>query len=151
MKSAILIGVAGALATGVAIGVQATLTNRASSMIGFLQTSLWTNLMAGVVSGLAIMLIRSLAGPTDGITRAVIFLVTTSGIVGIMVVMGIGFSLPRTGITAGLSALIFGQLLVSLIVDSTGIGGAEPIPLTVQRIAGVFVMGIAVYLFVPRS
>jgi transporter family-2 protein len=74
-----------------------------------------------------------------------------AGLLGIGIVMGVAFSLSKVGVTAGIAALIMGQLLVSIIVDTSGWGGVEPIPLSPSRIVGLFVMGLAVYLLVPRA
>jgi uncharacterized membrane protein YdcZ (DUF606 family) len=54
-------------------------------------------------------------------------------------------------VTAGVAAIILGQLLVSVIVDTIGWGGAEPIPLSLRHIVGLAIMAIAVYLLLPRD
>ena len=78
-------------------------------------------------------------------------MVAVSGTLGILIITGLSFSLQRAGVAAGLATIILGQLIVSIIVDTRGIGGAEPIPLTIPRIGGLFVMAIAVYLLMPRN
>lgn len=47
--------------------------------------------------------------------------------------------------------IILGQLGISVFVDSKGVGGVEPIPLTLQRVAGLLVMAVAVFLLLPRE
>jgi transporter family-2 protein len=74
-----------------------------------------------------------------------------SGTLGILVITGVSFSLQRTGVTAGLAAILMGQLLVGLIADSTGLGGVDPIPFEFRRVLGLGVMALAVYLLLPRT
>lgn len=74
-----------------------------------------------------------------------------SGLLGILIITGISFSLQRAGIAAGLASVIFGQLLISILIDSFGIGGADPIPLTMTRVLGLLVTGFGVYLLLPKT
>jgi uncharacterized membrane protein YdcZ (DUF606 family) len=70
---------------------------------------------------------------------------------GILIVIGVAFSLRYVGVTAGAAAIIMGQLLISTIVDATGLSGQTPIPISWQRFAGLLVMGLAVFLLLPRE
>ena len=152
MRTAIIVGAFGALATGVAIGIQATLTSRVGGIIGNIRTGLLTNFLGGVIAGVVVLALIFLQGsgawkiPTNAVV-----MVAVSGTLGILIITGISFSLQRAGVAAGLATIILGQLIVSVIVDSRGIGSIEPIPLTIQRVSGLFVMAIAVYLLMPRN
>jgi uncharacterized membrane protein YdcZ (DUF606 family) len=54
-------------------------------------------------------------------------------------------------VAAGVASMVMGQMIIGAIIDTTGISGADPIPLTLQRVAGLMVMAIAIYLLLPRS
>ena len=56
-----------------------------------------------------------------------------------------------TGVTAGTAAIILGQLMISTIVDAVGLSGNDPIPITWQRVAGLLVMSLAVFLLLPQD
>lgn len=152
MKNFIYLGVLTALATGVAIGIQATFSSRGGQIIGATRTGVLTNLGSGIFATIfiAITLIwrtvewRHLPGATIG-------MLLFSGGLGVLIVIGAAFAMGTVGVTAGMSSLILGQLLVSTVVDSLGWGGLVPIPLTWQRIAGLLVMALAVWLLVPRN
>lgn len=152
MKNSILMGISGALITGMIISIQATLSSRGGSIIGPIRTGLITNIGSGLFALLilGITLVwrvlewRNLPAPTIGM---LIF----SGGLGILVVIGVSFSLRYTGVTAGSAALIMGQLLISMVVDGLGWSGQEAIPVTWQRILGLLMMGVAVYLFLPKD
>jgi transporter family-2 protein len=151
LSTKILLGAFGALATGLAIGVQSTITSRAGSMIGDIRTGLLTNFLGGIIAGGLVGLVIVREGSQSwNIPRSALGLVAISGLLGIFIITGISFSLQRAGVAAGLATVILGQMVVSIIVDSFGIGGAESIPLTAQRVSGIFVLGLAVYLLLPR-
>ncbi|MCK5319232.1 MAG: hypothetical protein KAJ55_15070, partial [Anaerolineales bacterium] len=57
MRAAIIVGAIGALATGVAIGIQATLTSRAGGIIGNIRTGLLTNFLGGAIAGVVILIL----------------------------------------------------------------------------------------------
>ncbi len=152
MKSAILLGVVGALATGIAIGVQSTLSSRIGGLIGHIRTGLLTNLIGGIVAGgiVLVMVLRQGAGSWR-VPAAPSVMLLVSGTLGLLIITGIAFSFQRTGVAAGVATLILGQLAVSVIVDTKGVGDVAPISLTWQRLLGLLVMGAAVYLLLPRE
>ena len=152
MKSAILLGVVAALTTGIAIGVQSTLGSRIGGLVGSVRTGLLTNLVGGIVAG-GIVLVLVLRQGTGAwrVPLAPSVMLLVSGTLGVLIITGIAFSFQRTGVAAGFATLILGQLAVSVIVDTMGIGDVAPIPLTWQRLCGLLVMGLAVYLLLPRE
>jgi len=121
-------------------------------VISALRTGLLTNAIGGAIAGLIVLLLMLRQGvgawrpPT-----AVTVTLAISGILGIGIITGIAFSLQRTGVATGIATLIAGQLIISVIVDSKGIGGVDPIPLTPQRVLGLVVMAAAVYLLLPKQ
>ncbi|MGD8455763.1 MAG: DMT family transporter [Anaerolineales bacterium] len=152
MKNMLFIGVLSALGTGMAIGVQATLTSRAGTLIGPIRTGLITNIVGGILAMVALGITFALPVRETGDipTRAVVMMFL-AGFFGVFIVIGVSFSLQRTGVTAGLGTIILGQMFVSTIVDTVGWGGAEPIPLTPSRVGGLLVMALAVYMLLPRN
>lgn len=152
MKSVLLIGTLVAVATGVAIGVQSTLSSRIGPLIGDLRTGLLMNLIGGSLAGLVVA--GLVLGQGTGILhppRSAMLMLLVAGALGIGIITGIAFSFQRIGVAAGLASLILGQLTISILADTTGFGGVEPIPLTPSRVIGGFVMLAAVYLMLPRD
>ncbi len=152
MRSTVLVGIFAALATGIAIGIQATFSSRGGQIIGATRTGVLTNLGSGIFAliFIAITLIwrtvewRQLPGAT-------VSMLLFSGGLGVLIVIGAAYAMGTVGVTAGMASLILGQLLISTVVDSLGWSGQGPIPLTWQRIAGLFVMALAVWLLVPSK
>jgi transporter family-2 protein len=152
MKLTIITGALVALLTGIAIAVQSTVTSRVGGVIGDIRTGILTNTMGGITAGTLMLIWLLREGPqTWKVPPVVIGVTALSGILGVLIVTGISFSLQRAGIAAGLASVILGQLALSFIIDSIGIGGVEPIPVSATRILGLLVSGFGVYLLLPKS
>ena len=152
MKLSILTGALVALLTGIAIATQSTLTSRAGSLIGDIRTGILTNTMGGIVAGTMMLVWLLREGPqTWKVPPIVLGITAISGILGVLIITGISFSLQRAGIAAGLASVILGQLILSTIIDTIGLGGADPIPLSPSRIVGLVLAGVGVYLLLPKA
>ena len=152
MKNAVIFGLAGALLTGILIGIQASLTNRTGQMIGPLKTGLLTNIMGGSMA--LLVLLVAVGGRWIGLEippRQALVMLFSAGALGILIIMGVSFSLRYTGVMAGLGTLIMGQMLVSTVVDATGWLGLERVPFTWQRAAGLLLLGVSILLLLPRK
>jgi transporter family-2 protein len=77
--------------------------------------------------------------------------VIAAGALGLVIIAGAAYALPRVGIAAGLATIIFGQMIVALFVDTFGWGGAPPLPLQLERIAGVAMLLVGTWLVLPRQ
>lgn len=152
MKSVLLTGALVAAATGVAIGVQSTLSSRIGPLIGNLRTGLLMNLIGGSLAGLVVAgLVLGQGTDILRAPRSAMLMLLVAGALGVAIITGIAFSFQRIGVAAGLASLILGQLTISILADTAGFGGVEPIPLTPSRVIGGFVMLAAVYLMLPRE
>jgi len=152
IKNAILMGGVAALVTGIAIGVQSFLSGRAGTMIGPVNTGFWTNFLGGTLAGILILILSKFVNPNIGtITKPALLITLTSGALGILIIMGISFSISRAGMAAGMAAVIFGQFLFGVIADTVGLAGLAPIPLDLRRIVGLAIMAVSVILLLPRK
>jgi bacterial/archaeal transporter family-2 protein len=142
-----------ALLSGLAIGLQATLNGVAGRVIGARNTGLLVNASGGLI---ALLLILVLAVTRQGITwpqvtRPTWMQVGLAGLLGIGIIMGIAFALPRVGVAAGLAFVLLGQLAFAIVVDTLGWSGGTPIPLTLSRLAGLLLVLIGAWLLLPKS
>ena len=152
MKNVILIGGVSALTTGVIIGLQSMLSGRAEGIIGAVNTGFWTNFLGGSLAGLLMLIVGAIAGfDTVKITRPALAPVLISGALGIMIIMGVSFSISRAGVAAGLATMLWGQMAFGALADSLGWGGIEPIPLDIKRILGLALMAVSILLLLPKE
>jgi bacterial/archaeal transporter family-2 protein len=152
LTNLVLLGILTALATGIAIGVQSTLSSRIGSLIGNFKTGVLMNTIGGFIAGLIFLTLLIIKGKgfwqLPGTALAMLII---AGALGILIITGVSFSLQKAGVAAGLATLILGQMVVSVIIDAKGWGGATPIPITWPRIMGLLVMAAGVYLLLPKK
>lgn len=153
MKNVLYVGVATALITGLLIGAQATLSGRLGGIIGPVRTGLMMNMMGGSLAFIVFLstLVLPIVKEEGAVTPRAWAMLFAGGLLGVFIVVGVSFSITRVGVTAGLGTIILGQMLISSIVDVSGWGGVEPIPFTSTRLVGLLVLGLAVYLLLPKT
>jgi transporter family-2 protein len=152
LTNLVLLGIITALATGITIGVQSTLSTRIGSLIGNFKTGVLMNAIGGCIAGLIFLVLLIVKGKgfwqLHGTALAMLIV---AGALGILIITGVSFSLQKAGVAAGLATLILGQMVVSVIIDAKGWGGVTPIPITWSRIMGLAVMAAGVYLLLPKK
>jgi transporter family-2 protein len=152
LKTTIIAGAIVALFTGLAIGTQSTITSRVGSIIGDVRTGLFTNFLGGLIAGLLALIVLFREGAASWrMPGMVLGFIGLSGLLGIFIITGLSFSLQRAGVAAGLATVILGQLALSTLVDTFGVGGAEAIPLSFPRVVGLLVTALGVFLLLPRN
>ena len=151
-EKGIAIALAVAVASGIAIGVQSTLNNWAGRLLGAAHTGLLVNFAGGVAAAIVLsaVMLRGSAVQWQALRGPAGLAVLGAGILGVAIITGIVFSLPRIGVAAGLSALILGQMAIGMLVDSMGWGGGDPIPLSLPRAAGLILLLLGTWLMLPR-
>ena len=151
LSAYLVLGVIGALITGLAIGSQSTLSSRIGTLIGSFKTGVLMNLVGGALAGLVFIVLLFVNGKDFFKVPSVTWLLlTVAGALGILIITGVAFSLQRAGVAAGLATIILGQMVVSILADARGWGGAAPIPVTFPRILGLVLMAAGVYLLLPK-
>lgn len=153
------------MCTGAAIAMQSSLNGKAGAVIGPIKTGLLVNAAGGSI---ALLLLSGLMlrygsgffgvplfnspGSLEGAKETSVLLIAAgAGFLGILIIIGVSFAVQRVGITAGLSAVILAQLVVGMLIDSSGFGSAGTIAADPRRIFGVLVMALGVYLLVPKG
>ncbi|GAE25941.1 integral membrane protein [Halalkalibacter wakoensis JCM 9140] len=70
----------------------------------------------------------------------------TGGILGAFIVLSMVLSVPKIGVAITIVSIIAGQLITSMILDSTGMFSGRQIQFDLNRMLAVFLIGIALYL-----
>jgi bacterial/archaeal transporter family-2 protein len=152
LTNLVLMGVLAALATGIAIGVQSTLSSRIGGIIGNFKTGVLMNAIGGLIASLIFITLLIVKGKgfwqTPG--TALVMLII-AGALGIAIVTGVSFSMQKAGVAVGMATLILGEMILSIIVDAKGWAGAPPIPITWPRILGILVIAAGIYLLLPKK
>lgn len=140
-----------AIFVGLLMPVQAGLNSELTRFLKHPFLGAFISLTTGSIALLLIMLVQGF--PMQEIKRIgeaspVLFL---GGILGALFVGSSIFFIPRMGATSMIAALITGQLLMSVIIDHYGLLGLSSYPVSLTRIAGVFLLFAGLFLVVKKS
>lgn len=70
----------------------------------------------------------------------------TGGLIGAVFVTVSLLAAPKLGVTALVVATLSGQVVAGLLIDTFGWFGVEPRPIDLKRLAGIALVGVAVFL-----
>ncbi|GJQ34223.1 MAG: membrane protein [Anaerolineaceae bacterium] len=136
----ILVGLAG----GMAIGVQGPLSSLITQKLGPLE-SVFIVHIGGAIAALIPM---AFLGSRLGQWKNVPWYALCAGALGLIVIMGMGYMIPRIGAAGALITLMAGQILVAAILDHFGLLGMAPRAIDLQRVIGFAVVMLGVWLTV---
>ena len=153
MQKIILTSLIIALFSGLAIGVQSSLISVAGKNTGAMLTGLLVNTVAGIAAGMLLLVVYLWQGDTafSAIQAPTMGAIVAAGLLGIGIIAGIAYTLPRIGVAAGLSMIITGQMAMGVLVDTFGLVDGEPIPLNWGRIGGIALLAVGTWFIVPRK
>ena len=136
----ILVGLLG----GMAIGVQSPMSSIISQRMGMME-SVFIIHAGGALAALIPLLIF---GSKLGEWRSVPWYTLGAGALGLIVISSMGYMIPRIGVAGALITLLAGQLLVGSFLDHFGLLGATQRSVDLQRIIGLGVVMLGVWLTV---
>jgi bacterial/archaeal transporter family-2 protein len=128
---------------GIVTAFQAHFMGILDKRVGTLESVFITYFSGGVLIGL-IMLVQRGGNLASG--EGVPWYAYTAGVLGLIIVGTLAFSVPRLGLVAAFTVFIAAQVLTGVLVDHFGLMGAALRPLTLARAAGVVVMLAGVWL-----
>lgn len=137
----IVIGLLG----GMAVGVQAPLASIISGRLGMLESVFIVHLGAVIVSG---MILAVQGGGHLGDWRTLPWYTLTTGLMGMVVISTISYTIPRLGATATITLVVAGQLMIGVALDHYGWLGIETRPIDLPRILGIGVLFLGIWLII---
>lgn len=151
-KDPLVIALIVAGSSGMGMAVLGALNSAAGRFVGPLGTALIVNILAGMLAGLTLLVLRqNFPQVTAASFRAAMPYLIISALLGIGTLTGIAFSLARIGVAAGLASLIMGQMLLAVVLDTLGWNGTDQIPVTLARAAGLALLLVATWLLLPNT
>ena len=131
MQEVTLSGLAVALGSGLAIGIQATLFTLVGRSIGPVRASLILNVTGGIVAGTIMLAVLGIGGNKHwNVPRSTLILAIIAVTLGLFIVTGVTLAFQRTGVATGIATVFLGQIVIGIVVDALGLAGAEAIPST---------------------
>ena len=144
LLSVVFIGLLG----GMAVGLQSPMASILSQRLGTLQ-SVFVVHLGGAIAVLLPMLFWGDGSFTEW--RGVPWYVWGAGALGIMVIAGVSFAIPRVGAAASTMLIVAGQLVIGAVLDHYGWLGVERRPFRPEKLLGFLVIAAGLWLVLrPR-
>jgi len=144
MESLLLIVLVG-LAGGIAVGLQGPLASIMTQRMGPLESSFIVHAGGMLVSLVPLLVI---GGGRIGQWRTAPWYALCAGVLGLVVLSAVSFTIPRIGVAAAIVSIVAGQILLSAVLDHFGWLGASVRPLDGPRLLGLTVVMLGVWLTV---
>lgn len=130
---------------GVAVTIQGQFMGLIDKNIGTLESVFITYSSGGIL--VAVAMIASRGGNLKAV-QTVPWYALSSGLVGLVIVGTISYTIPRLGLSKAFTIIVAAQFLVASILDHYGLLGAAVRPMDLSRLAGMTLLVVGVWLIV---
>ena len=132
-----------AIVGGIAVALQGHFMGIMDQRIGSNESVFITYASGGVLA--ALMMIVARGGHLRAWQNAPWYALC-AGILGLVIVGTIGYTVPRLGLTAAFTVIVASQLVVAVILDHFGLFGAAVRAMDLPRITGLILLILGVWL-----
>ena len=134
---------------GAAMAVQGTLNSVLGKVIGLLEATLVVHAVGMVVIAATLLAVRRSMGGLLLLGEAPWY-TCLGGALGVVIIVSVAFSIPRTGVANATTAIIVGQVLTALLIDHCGLFGLREIPFTWGKGIGLLFLAAGGYFLLCR-
>jgi transporter family-2 protein len=131
--------------SGVAVGLQSPLASMISQRLGMLESIFIIHIGGALLIFIPLVILK---GGNLGDWRSLPWYALGAGSMGLVVVSGISFMIPRVGVATAITLIIAGQLVLSAILDHYGLLGVAIRPMDLARLLGLLVVFVGAWLTV---
>jgi transporter family-2 protein len=128
---------------GAAITLQGQFMGLMDKAIGTKESVFITYAGGGILAGFLMLAAR---GGNLRAWQSVPWYALLAGVVGLVIVGTIGYTVPRLGLTRAFTIIIAAQLVVAALLDHFGLLGAATRPLDLSRLLGIGTLVLGVWL-----
>jgi len=133
------------LLSGIAVGVQSPLASMITQRLGMFESIFIIHLGGTLVAVIPLVILR---GGNLGNWRSLPWYALVAGALGLIVVGGVSFMIPRIGVAASITLIIAGQLAISSVLDHYGLLGVHIHHMNWQRAIGLLIVFVGALLTV---
>ena len=131
---------------GLAIAAQTLFAGVLGHHVGVMESVFIIHLGGLLASGAFLLFTRG--GNLAAWRAAPWYIVLFGGLLGVIIVGGYAFVIPRIGLAPAITLAVSTQLIFSALLSHYGVLGALQQPLTISRIAGIAVLLVGTWLIV---
>lgn len=136
--------VALAIVVGIAGGAQVLVNSHLNKTADLPLTTLVVNIVATLT---VIIIYLLFSRQSFDVLRNTDWYSFMGGVMGVIIVMGSTYLIPKLGITITSSIIIVSQLAFAMIADNFGLLGIRHIPVDPVRVTALLIMVVGIYLF----
>lgn len=120
--------------SGSLMAIQGTLNSFLGKIIGLLEGTFAVHLIGAITAGVLVLTLGN-----GDFTKAgeVPWFAWLGGPIGVAIIFGVAFSIPRLGVGVATTAIIGAQLLSAYCIDHFGLFGMEKIPFNLIKLGGI--------------
>jgi transporter family-2 protein len=133
------------LLSGVAVGMQSPLASMITQRLGMFESIFIIHLGGTLVAVIPLVILR---GGNLGNWNSLPWYALVAGALGLIVVGGVSFMIPRIGVAASITLIIAGQLVISSVLDHYGLLGVHIRTMDWQRVLGLIIVFVGALLTV---
>ncbi|NLY75653.1 MAG: DMT family transporter [Firmicutes bacterium] len=126
-----------AAAAGSLMAIQGTFNSLLGKVIGLLEGTFSVHLLGAAAAGLLLLF---LGNGNFAKLAAVPWFAWLGGPIGVAIIFGVAFSIPRLGVGVATTAIIGAQLLTAYLIDHFGLFGMEHIPFNLYKLLGIILI-----------
>jgi len=132
-----------AVVGGVAVTLQGQFMGLMDQGIGTRESVFITYASGGLVAALAMLAAR---GGNLAAWRGAPWYALSAGLLGLVIVGTIGYSVPRLGLAVAFTVIVAAQFVTAALIDHFGWLGAATRPMGLSQLAGVGLLIVSVWL-----
>jgi transporter family-2 protein len=137
----VIIGIVG----GMAVGLQPSLSSLMGQRLGSMESVFIVHLGGAI---LALLLLLAAGSSNLAQWRTVSWYALGAGVLGVVGLSVINYTIPRVGASTTLILLLAGQLMMAATLDHFGLLGLSPRPIDLWRVIGLAIIFAGVWLMV---
>ena len=138
---AMIVGLLG----GVAVALQGPLASLMSQYVGTIGSVFIIHLGGALIAGLVLL---AYGGGNLGAWRGVPWYALGAGVLGLVVLSGVSYTIPRIGASATVTLIVVAQLILSTLLDHFGLLGTSVRHVDLSRTLGIAVLLLGTWLIV---
>jgi len=144
--SMIAVSIVLTVVVGMAIATQTLFAGVLGHHVGVME-SVFIIHLGGLVAAGAYLLVLG-GGNLAAWKAAPWYVLLFGGLLGVVIVGGYAFVIPRIGLAPAITLAVSSQLVLSAVLSHYGVLGAVQQPITISRIAGILVLLVGTWLIV---
>ena len=150
MQQGLSLGLMAALLAGIIFSFVSAVEGYVGKNVGAVNASLLEHTVSGVIAVILIIFVAVRGSIEWGVVKTLMPQILIGAVLVLGGVVAIAYAIPRTGVAIGNFAIVFAQIVIAVLIDAIGIGG-ERIPITFPRILGLSLMGLGLFVILPRN